>query len=120
MTKIIVKPEFLKYLINELIDRGFVLNYSDFAERIKIPRSAISDIISGRLRLSLDKIISISKHFNVKFSIINGVLDYHIIDENEKIDPLFQESINYLKHFAQNYPEKTTKFVKSLTDLLKE
>lgn len=120
MAKNIVKPEILKALINDLIDRGFVSNNSEFAARINIPRSSISDIFSGRTQLNLDKLISISHQFNILFTIKNGALDYQIIDESEKIDPLFQESINYLKHFAQEHPEKTTKFIKSLTDLLQE
>lgn len=120
MSNINVKPEFLKTLILQLINRGFIKNNSELASKIDIPRSSLSDILSGRISINLDKIIKISECFNVEFKVKNGILDYNFIDDSEKLDPLFQNSINYLKHLAHDQPEKTTKFLKSLTDLLKD
>jgi transcriptional regulator with XRE-family HTH domain len=120
MTKTMNKAKFFKALIKDLIDRDFIKNNSDLASKLGIPRSSLSDILSGRISISIDKIIKISECFNVEFKVKNGVLDYNFIDDSEKLDPLFQNSINFLKHLAHDQPEKTTKFVKSLTDLLKD
>jgi len=120
MLKYKVNPDFFKALINDLIDRGCIKNKSDLASRISVPRSTISDIFSGRNQVSLDKLINISIKFNVLFTINNGSIDYKFIDENENLDPIFQESINYLIKIYKNQPEKITQFTKSLINLLKK
>jgi len=112
--------EFIKSLINELSYRGLIKNKSDLADKLGISKSYISDLLSGRLTLTIDKMNKITELFNVKLIVFNGTTDFVFTENSEKLDPLFQESINYLKHFAHENPEKTTKFVKSLTDFLKE
>ena len=107
MIKIMNKAEFFKSLINELSNRGLVKNNSDLAAKLGISRSSISDLISGRSTLTLERMIKITA--SVVFP-----------EDSEKLDPLFQNSINYLKHLAHTKPDKTTQFLKSLTDLLKE
>ena len=114
------KAEFFKSLINELSNRGLVKNYSDLAAKLETSRSSISDLISGRSTLSLERMIKISELFNVQFVVLNGTIDFVFPDDSQKVDPLFQDSINYLKRLAHTKPGKTTQFVKSLTDLLKE
>ena len=114
------KAEFFKSLINELSERGLVKNNSDLAAKLGISRSSISDLIYGRSTLTLERVIKITELFNVQFIFLNGTIDFVFLEDSEKLDPLFQNSINYLKHLAQTKPEKTTQFVKSLTDLLKE
>ena len=120
MIKSMNKAEFFRSLINELSDKGLVKNRSDLADKLGISRSSISDLISGRSNLSLDRMIKITELFNVQFIFLNGTINFVFPDDSEKVDPLFQDSINYLKHLAHTKPDKTTQFVKSLKDLLKD
>ncbi len=120
MIKFMNNTEFIKSLINELSDRGLVKNKSDLAAKLGISKSYISDLLSGRLTLTLDRMIKITELFNVKLIVFNGTTDFVFTEDSEKLDPLFQDSINYLKHLAHTKPDKTTQFVTSLKDLLKD
>lgn len=109
----------LLLLFEELKLKGLIKSKVDLSRKLNVSPSLITEWTKGRAKISIEKLVEISRLFNVKICFVNGNISYDFLDITESLSPNMQSSINYLKNLANSNPKDLENFLNSLQNLIK-
>jgi len=89
--------------VNKIMDY-YQLSSSAFADKIKVPRSSISHLLSGRNKPSLDFVMKVVKEFETVelYWLLNGKGDF---PNNTSLPPISDQSIKNTEQKKQASPD---------------